>query len=435
MTNHASPSLKSIRRHLTVGVSLCLILAGALGAWASTAQLAGAVIAHGTLVVASSVKKVQHPTGGVVGEIGVHEGDRVKVGDILMRLDPTQAKASHQIIVKEINELLARQAREVAEQMEADAIVFPDTLLNVADAAEIGSTLTGEKMLFQIRREARDGQKSQLRHKIAELHQEIDGYNEQIAAKDQQLVLIDQELVGVKDLLAKKLVAFTRVTSLERDKAALRGERGQFISSVASTTGKIAETELQILQVDQDMRSEVSRDLGDIRGKLSELAERRTAAEDQLARIDIRAPQDGFVHQLDVHTVGGVIKPGDTIMEIVPMDDELIVEARISPQDINDVFVGQEASLRFSGINQRTTPELNGSVSRVSADISQEARTGASYYSIRLTVNAGEFGRLEGIRPVPGMPVEAFVKTHDRTAMSYLVQPLTDQIARAFREK
>ncbi|GGE01064.1 HlyD family type I secretion periplasmic adaptor subunit [Aureimonas endophytica] len=430
-----SPSLRSIRRHLTVGVSLCLLLAGGLSTWAATAKLSGAVIAHGTLVVASSLKKVQHPTGGVVGELLVREGDRVNAGDVLVRLDATQAKANLQIVLKQIDELLARQAREQAEQTDATTVTYPADLLGRRSDPEVARIMEGEDKLFGIRREAREGQKAQLREKIAEFRQEVNGLGEQIAAKDQQLQFIDKELAGVNDLLTKKLVQFTRLAALERDKAALRGERGQYVASIAGAHGRIAEAELQIIQVDHDMRSEVSKDLADIRGKLAELGERRTAAEDQLARIDIRAPQDGIVHQLDVHTVGGVIRPGDTIMEIVPLGDELVVEARISPQDINDVHVGQAAGLRFSGVNSRTTPELDGDVHQVSADISQEQRTGASYYMVRIVIPKSQFDRMEGVRPVPGMPVEAFVKTQDRTALAYLIQPLSDQIARAFREK
>lgn len=435
MSQQSSLSLLSIRRHLRIGVALPVLLAGALASWAAMAQLSGAVIAHGTLVVASSLKKVQHPAGGVVGELKVREGDRVKAGDVLLRFDPTQARASLQIVVKQINELLARQAREQAEQTAADAIVFPDELRKRAGDPETARIMADEERLFLIRLAAREGEKAQLRQKVSEFHQEISGLNEQIAAKDQQLVLIEQELGGVRTLLAKKLVQFTRVAALERDKAALRGERGQYVATVAGANGRIAEAELQILQVDHVMRTEVSRDLADIRGKLSELWERRTAAEDQLARIDVRAPQDGFVHQLAVHTVGGVVRAGDTMMEIVPLGDKLVVEAKIAPQDVNDVFAGQPAALRFAGLNQRTAPEIEGSVSRVSADIAQDVRSGAPYYMINIAVAPAQFARLEGVRPVPGMPVEAFVKTRERTALTYLIEPLADQIARTFREK
>jgi HlyD family secretion protein len=231
-------------------------------------------------------------------------------------------------------------------------------------------------------------------------------------------------------------VQFNRVTTLERDGAKLEGERGSLIASIAQAKGKIAETELRILQVDEDMRQEVGKDLADIRAKVSELVEKRVSAEDQLKRVDIRAPQDGFVHQLAVHTVGGVITPqGEPLMLIVPEADKLIVEAKVQPQDIDQLHVGQAAVLRFSAFNQRTTPEVNGVVSVVSADVSQDQKTGATFYTIRVDVAAEELSRLGSVKLVPGMPVEAFVQTTPRTVLSYLVRPLHDQITKAFREK
>ena len=226
-----------------------------------------------------------------------------------------------------------------------------------------------------------------------------------------------------------------RVTALERDAARLEGERGQLIASIAQAKGKITETELQILQIDQDLRSEVAKELREIQGKIAELVERKVAAEDQLKRIDIRAPQDGMVHQSTVHTVGGVITAGEPIMLIVPEADELTVEAKVAPQDIDQVRVGQTAVLRFSAFNQRTTPELNGVVSRVSADLTTDQRTGAAYYAVRITLSESEIARLEGLQLVPGMPVEAFIQTGERTVLSYLMKPFTDQITRSFRSR
>ncbi len=431
----ASPSLLSIRRHLRVGVTLSVLLAGAVGTWAATARLSGAVIAQGTLVVASSVKKVQHPTGGVVGEMRVREGDWVMAGDVLIRLDSTAARTERQIIAKQIDELLARQARHQAEQADAKELAFPAEIESRRAEPDVAAILDGEDRLFMIRIVARDGEKAQLRENIAELRQEIGGLHDQIVAKDEQLALIERELGGMRQLFDQKLVGFTRVAALERDKAALKGERGQHVASVASVKGRIAEAELKIIQVDHDMRSEVSRELAEIRARLSELAERRVAAEDELARLDLRAPQDGIVHQLDVRTVGGVVRPGDVVMEIVPFNDQLVVETRVSPQDINDIHVGQVAALRFSGLNSRTTPEIDGEVNQIAADVTQDPQSGASYYKVRIAVAVKELDRMEGVRPVPGMPVEAFVKTQDRTALAYLTQPLTDQFARAFREK
>jgi len=225
------------------------------------------------------------------------------------------------------------------------------------------------------------------------------------------------------------------VTSAGGEQARLDGERGQLIASVAQSKGKIAETRIQILQIDEDMRSEVGKDLAEIRGKMAELIEKRIAAEDQLKRIDIRAPQNGMVHQLDVHTVGGVITAGQQIMLIVPEADKLTVEAKVQPSDIDQLRIGQPSLLRFSAFNHRTTPELNGTVAVVSGDITLDQRTGQNYYTVRIAVSPSELDRLEGLKLVPGMPVEVFVQTSSRTVFSYVTRPFQDQIVRAFRER
>jgi HlyD family secretion protein len=427
---------RSIRRHLVAGVAAVAILAGGVGGWAASTELAGAVIAQGQLVVDTNVKKVQHPTGGVVGELRVREGDHVKAGDVVVRLDETQTRANLQIVLKGLDEMAARQAREEAERDGAQKVAFPADLVARIKDPEVARVVQGEQKLFEIRRTARAGQKGQLKEQIAQLQDQIKGLNEQIAGKAKEIEWIRQELKGVRELWQKNLVQFNRVTSLERDAARLEGERGSLIASVAQAKGKVAETELRILQVDEDMRTEVGKDLADIRAKTSELVEKRVSAEDQLKRVDIRAPQDGFVHQLSVHTVGGVITPnGEPLMLIVPEADKLIVEAKVPPQDIDQLHVGQTAVLRFSAFNQRTTPEINGTVSLVSADVSVDQKTGASYYTIRVGVSAEELARLGEVKLVPGMPVEAFVQTVPRTVISYLVKPLQDQVSKAFREK
>ena len=431
-----SPAHRSIRKHLLVGIAVVALLAGGVGGWAAATQLAGAVVAQGQLVVDSNVKKVQHPTGGVVGELRVRDGSRVKAGDIVVRLDETQTRANLAIVTKGLDELAARQARDEAERDGADTIAFPEELLARRNDRDVAHVLNGERKLFEIRRMAREGQKAQLRERISQSNEEIHSQATQQEARVHQIVWIKKELEGVYDLWKKNLVAFTRVTSLERDAARLDGERGQLIASVAQTKGKISELELQIIQIDQDMRTEVGKDLAEVRSKTSELVEKKVAAEDQLKRIDIRAPQDGVVHQLAVHTVGGVITPqGEPIMLIVPEAEALTVEAKIQPQDIDQVRFGQNAVLRFSAFNQRTTPELNGKVSRISADVTQDQKTGASFYTVRISVPEDEIARLEGLKLIAGMPVEAFIQTGERNVMSYLLKPLQDQIMRAFRER
>jgi HlyD family secretion protein len=422
------------RQILAIGVTSVVLVVG-LGGWATKTEISGAVVAPGQLVVNSNVKKVQHPTGGVVGELRVRDGNRVNAGDIVVRLDDTQVRANLAIVTKALDENAARQAREEAERDGVDAVVFPRDLIERMHNPDVVRAVNGERKQFETRRSAREGQRSQLRERIAQLKEETGGYQAQIVSKDNQIAWITKELTGVNELWQKNLVPYTRVTALERDKERLEGERGQLIATTAQTKGKIAETELQILQIDQDMRSEVGKDLAEIRAKTAELVEKKVAAEDQLKRVDIRAPLNGVVHQLAVHTIGGVIGPAEVIMLIVPAADTLEVEAKIQPQDIDQVRMGQPAVLRFSAFNQRTTPELNGEVSLLSADVSEEQKTGARYYTVRIAVRQSEIERLGGLKLVPGMPVESFIQTNSRTVLSYLVKPLQDQVTRAFREK
>jgi HlyD family secretion protein len=425
----------SIRLHLIIGLTVVVLLAGGLGGWASTAEISGALIAPGSIVVESNVKKVQHPTGGVVGELLAHDGDLVKAGQVVVRLDDTVTKANLAIVTKTLDGLLARAARLQAEQQGLDKIVFPASLLDRASDPDVRDVMASETKLFEVRTNGRVGQKAQFRERIVQLKEEIAGLEAQEAAKDQEIALVNKELTGVKSLYDQHLVQLTRLTTLERDGARLAGERAQYVAAKAQAKGKITETELQIIQVDKDMISDVSKDLRETNDKIGEYVERKVTAEDQLRRVDIRAPQDGMVEQSTVHTVGGVITAGDAIMIIVPQTDDLQVEAKVNPQDIDKLQIGQKTLLRMSAFNQRTTPELNGVVTRVSPDVSSDQRTGQTYYTIRISLPPKEVARLGEVRLIPGMPVEAFVETGDRTMLSYLIKPLHDQLMRAFRER
>jgi HlyD family secretion protein len=426
---------RSIRKHLIVGLAVVGVLAIGLGGWASTQLISGALIAPGQIVVESNVKKVQHPTGGVVGELLAHDGDKVKAGDIVVRLDDTVTKANLAIVTKNLDAAMARAARLEAEQRGLDKIKFPPQLTGRAGDPDVAAVMASESKLFEVRVTGRAGQKSQLNERIAQLKEQIEGLSAQGRSKEQEIALVQQELTGVKDLYDKHLVQISRLTTLERDSARLNGERAQFVAARAEAKGKITETELQTIQIDKDMISEVSKDLRETNDKIGELIERKVTAEDQLRRVDIRAPQDGIVEQSSVHTVGGVITAGDTIMLIVPQSDDLQVEAKVNPQDIDKLQVGQKTLLRLSAFNQRTTPELSGVVSRVQPDVTTDQRTGQSYYTIRVSMPPEEIARLGDVKLIPGMPVEAFVQTGDRTMMSYLMKPLHDQLMRAFREK
>jgi len=427
-------SRQAIRLHLLFALVLVGFLFVVVGGWASRAEISGALIAPGSIVVDSNLKKVQHPTGGVVGAVLVHDGDHVKTGDVLVRLDDTVPKASLAIITKNLNGLLARSARLQAELIGAQHVTFPSLLLQSSDR-DVADVIASEGKLFETRSSGRAGQKAQLRERISQLKDEIGGLEAQEKAKTKEIELIQQELVGVRDLYSKNLVQISRLTTLERDAARLDGDRALLSSQKAQAKGKIAETELQIIQVDKDMSSENSKDLRETNDKIGELVERKITAEDQLRRIDIRSPQDGMVLQSTVHTVGGVITAGDAIMMIVPDADSLSVEAKLNPQDIDQVKLGQGTLLRLSAFNQRTTPELNGVVTRVSGDTTTDQRTGQSFYTIRISLPPNEVARLGDVKLMPGMPVEAFVQTGNRTMISYLAKPLSDQLMRAFREK
>jgi HlyD family secretion protein len=430
-----SSASESIRRHILAGsILVCLLVIG-LGGWASTAQISGALIAQGSIVVDTNVKKVQHPTGGVVGELFVRDGDHVKAGDVLLRLDETVTRANLAIVNKGLIELYSRKARLAAERDGADTMAVPPELANRQNEPEVKEALASERKLFDLRHQDRLGQKQQLHERITQLQQQISGLAAQQAAKDKGIALTEQELQGVRDLWQKNLVQLNRLTSLQRDEARLEGERGQIVAQAAEAKGKIAEIQLQIIQVDQDLSSDVAKELRETDSKIGEYVERKVTAEDQLKRTDIRAPQDGTVFQSTANTVGGVIAAGDPIMLIVPESDNLTVEVKVDPKDIDQVQLGQTVVLRFTSFNVRTTPEINGTVSRIAADTTTDQRTGQSYYLVRIAMTAQELKRLGDGKLTPGMPVEAFIETGERTVMSYLIKPLHDQLMRAFREK
>ncbi|HTC99993.1 MAG TPA: HlyD family type I secretion periplasmic adaptor subunit [Bradyrhizobium sp.] len=425
----------SFERELRTGLRI-LLIAGVLGGgWFFFVPLAGAVVVPGNLVVQSNVKTIQHPTGGVVAEIKVKNGDRINAGDLLVRLDATQAQASLQMVSKQLVEVRSKMARLTAERDDLPQLTIPPELASRSDDETVKSLLTSEQSLFKARSSARHSQKDLLQSRVAQLNEEISGLQVQVDSRAKQLELIQGELAGVQDLYDKRLVPLTRLTSLQREAARLDGERGQLLSSIAETKSKVGEAELQIVRIDQDFRTDVVKDLGEAQGKEAELVERGVAARDLLDRIEIRAPTSGVVHQLAAHTVGGVIRAGDSIMEIVPDTEDLQVEARLQPQDIDHVRSGQTAFVRFSAFNVRTTPQLTGIVSYVSADTSHDQQTNAPFFSVRVTLPDDERRRLADLQLVPGMPAEVFMQTGSRTMVSYIFKPIAEQMRRAFVEQ
>ncbi len=437
--NGTSELHRTIRKLNLIGIGTVAILVLGVGGWAALAQLSGAVIAPGFVVVESNVKKVQHPNGGIVGEIFVREGNTVEAGQVLVRLDDTVPRANLGIIRSQLDELLARHARLAAERDNAEIISFAEELTARAGETQVAAAISGEQKLFESRRQSRLGQRSLLQERIAQINEEVRGLTSQRTAKENEIDLISQELKGVSELYAKNLVSIMRYMALQRDKTKLEGEHGQLGAEIARARGRISETELQIIQLEKDFSTEVLKELREAEGKVAELKERMIAAADQLRRIDIRSPGNGTVLQLIVHTVGGVIGAGETIMLIVPQADQLVIEARVSPTDVDQIVKGAPVQVRIMAGNQRTTPSVNGVVTHVSADLTREPASGGqpgqAYFLTRISISEEALKTLGDLKLVPGMPAEALIETGVRTPLEFLLKPLQEQIARTFRER
>ncbi|SCY29573.1 HlyD family type I secretion periplasmic adaptor subunit [Microvirga guangxiensis] len=436
MQQPQKPSMheKVLRQSSVAGLAMIALFGGTIGLWAATSTLSGAVVAGGQFVVDSSVKKIQHSTGGIVGELKVKDGDRVNAGDLLVRLDETLTRANLQVVSKQLDEFIGRQARLEAERDGASEIKVPDEFASRLKDPAVHKIISSEHTLFLARRAAKDAQKDQLKKRIAQSQDEITGLKAQQHAKAREAELITEELKGVRELYEKNLVQLPRLNALERDAASIEGQRGQLIAAVAQAESRIAETSFQIIQIDEQMRAEAMQELREIQSKIAEYTERKVAAEDQLKRIDIRAPSDGYVHQLNVHTIGGVISPAEPVMLIVPTNDKLELEAKVMPNEIDQVKIGHKATVKVHASNARNMPDLHGKVSRISADVSRDQQTGMTFYTIRVELAPEEIKRLEGLHLIAGMQAEVFVEVNERTPFEYFFKPMKDQIARAFRE-
>ncbi len=419
---------------LKIGLRVLIVGIGILGGWAILVPLSGAVVVPGTLVVESNVKKIQHPTGGVVANIPVRDGIHVSAGDLLLRLDDTQLRANAQVLTQQLDQLRVRLARLIAERDGMDAPQMPHEIASRSGDDDVSRLWTSEISLFNSRAASRRNAKELLRSHVGQLKEQISGLDAQVKSKAAQHDLISGELEGVESLYQKGLVPLTRKASLQREAARLDGDRGQAAAAIAEANSKISEAELQAARIDQDFRTEVMKDLREAQDKEAELIEKSVAAQDLLRRVDLRAPISGIVHQLSVHTIGGVIAPGEVVMELVPESDELQIEAKLPPQDIDHVHSGQATYVRFSAFNQRTTPQLEGVVSYVSADLShdRQVNANAAYYTVRVTLPPSERRQLGSLQLVSGMPVEVFLQTGSRTMMSYLLKPITEQLRRTF---
>ncbi len=433
MREPVSTSLNETRRLSRAAFVIVFLGAGTAGLLAGATQINGAVIADGYLVVDSYVKNVENLKGGTVETLYVQNGDHVAEGDLLVRLDDTQAKAGLGIITHRLIETKTKAARLTAEQSGNSFDGSMPAYIGVSGAAEWLEAIRSELKLFDERQASRDGRKQQLKARTEQFRQQIDGIEAQMASKRREIDFIQKELTGQRHLLDQGIVSVTKVYALEREDARLSGEMGSFRASIAEIKGKISETELQIIQVDDDFRSDVAEKLRQAQSEEGELRERLIAAQDDLRRVEIKSPQSGVVHQLAIHAKGAVITPSQPIMQIVPTADTLTAEIRLSPRDVDQVETGQEVVLRFSGLNQPGTPDANGRVARVSPDLSTDQRTNATYYTVRVEVEWAGWQH-DYRRALPGMPVEAFIKTGTQPAYLYFAKPITDQMSRAFKE-
>jgi len=426
---------RSVRRHLLAALLVSVLLVGGFGGFAALARISGAVVAPATVVVESNVRRIQHQEGGIVREIAVENGDRVAAGDLLVRLDDTVTRANLAVVSRQLVDLYAQEARLVAERDGLDVATFNERARGLADDDQLALVEESQTSLMQARRNSIAGRKDQLAEQIVQYRSQIEGLDSQLSAKGEEIALIEDELVDLTALLEKRLVARARVTALQRDRTRLQGEHGGLVAKIAEINEAISERRILMLQIDEQSRAEVLEQLQDTRARIARLEEQKIAAEDQLRRVEIRSPHAGTVHQLAVHTVGGVVASGETLMLIVPQGDLLVIEAQVQPRDIAQIVPGQQARVRFPGFDQRTTPELAAHVRTISADLARDAVTGARYYIVRLVIPDEELSRLDGGLLVPGMPAEAFITTEERTILSYLVRPVTDQIAHALRER
>lgn len=431
-----SADLRSLKRHGRVGLVAVIGLFGGLVAWAAVTEISGAVVAPGSLVVQDNAKRVQHPEGGIVAKLLVRNEDRVEQGQLLAVLDQTAIAAGLAISEAQLWEAYAKEARLMAE-IEGRTLVSPsEAALEVSQLAHLGALMELEQRVLTARQSTKAGRIAQLKEQIVQLERQREGLQLQKAAIERQIEVVELEIVDFDSLYGQRLIAASRGTALDKELASAEGELGRVVAALAESLAVAAERALQIEQIEDEYLTNALAELQDARRIIAEADQRRIADRDRLARTEIRAPQAGIVHESVLHTVGGVAGAGETLMLIVPTDDPLLVNVRIEPINIDKVSVGQEAVLRLSGLNPRTTPELFATVSRVAPDATQDPVTGIQYYAARIMISDEQLARLpEGTALIPGMPVEAFVQTGDRTVLSYIVHPLAEQFNRALREE
>lgn len=426
----------SARTPLTIGMVALVILIGGFGTWATLTEISGAIIASGKIEVDSNRQVVQHPDGGVVKEILVDEGDFVEAGQTLIRLDSTLLMSRIVVAEGQLFEMMARRGRLEAERDGTDAIQFDEELLaEAATNAEVAEITAGQRRLFKARQESLDREIEQMQKRRGQIQDQIIGIEAQQEALETQLILIVDELEDQQSLLEKGLAQASRVLALRREEASLSGRAGELASVKAQAEGRITEIDIEIIKLDTRRREEAITRLRDLQYTELELVEQRNTAREHLSRLELNAPVSGIVYGLRVFTERSVIRPADPVLFLVPQDRPLIIAAQVPTIHVDQVFAGQTVSLRFSALDQRETPELFGEVMTLSADAFEDEATGAPYYRAEIALNEGEAKKLpEGVVLIPGMPVETYLRTSDRSPMAYLVKPFTDYFTKAFRE-
>lgn len=424
------------RGFIVFGVACVALLAGGLGTWAATATLSGAVIAPGQLRVESNRQVVQHPDGGVVGQILVGDGDMVEAGDVLLRLDDTLLRSEISAMESQLYEIMARRGRLEAEQSAGEVLEFdPELLEAAAQNPQVAKLIEGQRSLFLAKRESIAKEMEALDERKVQLQDQIVGAQAQLDAMRRQSELIEQELTDQRSLLAKGLAQASRVLGLEREAARLEGQAGELIAQIAQLRGQISEIEIQQLQRTAKVREEAITELRELGFRELEMKQRRLSLREQLSRLDVRAPRSGIVLDMIVHALQSVVRPAEPILYIVPTDTDLVVDTRIEPMHVDEVWQGQDAVVRFSAFNARVTPEFFGSVVRVSPDVIVDEASKQVFYKVEVALNEGELAKLDGQALVPGMPVEVFIQTGERTPLNYMVKPITDYFNRAMREE
>jgi HlyD family type I secretion membrane fusion protein len=434
-TNNPLPAKGDFRRYALLGYLSIALVFGGFGVWAAVAPLDRAAVATGQVAVSGDHKVVQHLEGGIIREILVKETQQVRQGDVLFRLQPTEAQANTDILRKHIDAALAEEARIVAEQSNAASVTFPDSVLARRDVPETAQAIADQQRQFIDHRAALLSQVNILNSQIAQQQQELAGRDRQRAADADQLTSYTTEMTNVQPLVDKGYYPRNKFLELDRDRARVEGDLGQAQADVARLSHQVEETKLQIEQAQQKYQNDLSQQLDTTRGKLSELREKVRIAEDVLRRVDIRAERDGIVMNVKVHTVGEVVKPGDTLAEIVPVGEGVDVMAHVSPRDIESIAVGQRAEVRFPNFSSRRTPIILGTVQSVSADSKMDDNTKQPYYSARITIDYSTLPREVSEHILPGMQADVLISTGERTVLQYLVGPLMNALSKTFREK